>query len=40
MIARIPGISSRSAEFDGDERTKALSLFTTILEEADNAGLL
>ena len=40
MIARIPGISSRSAEVDADERVEALGLFTAILEEADSAGLL
>ena len=40
MIARIPGISSRSAEVDGDEQATALRLFTAILEDADSAGLL
>ena len=40
MIARIPGIGSRSAEVDGNERAEALGLFTAILEEADSAGLL
>ena len=40
MIARIPGISSRSAELDGDEQERALSLFTAILEDADSNGLL
>lgn len=40
LIARVPGIGSKSAEIDGDEHALALSLFTTILEEADNAGLL
>ena len=40
MIARIPGISSRSAESDGDEEAQAISLFTAILEDADRAGLL
>ena len=40
IIARIPGISSRSAEIEGDELAKARSLFNAILEEADSAGLL
>lgn len=40
MIARIPGISSRSAESDGDEQTQAIGLFTAILEDADRSGLL
>ncbi len=40
MIARIPGISSRSAEVQGDEQAEALTLFTAILEDAESAGLL
>ena len=40
MIARIPGISSRSAEIDGDELAEAQNLFNAILQEADGAGLL
>lgn len=40
MIARIPGISSRSAEVEGDEQAEAHNLFTAILEDAESAGLL
>ena len=40
MIARIPGINSKSAEIAGDERAEALGLFTAILEDAENSGLL
>ena len=40
LIARIPGVSSRSAELSGDEEETARNLFNTILEEADGAGLL
>ena len=40
MIARIPGIGSRSAELAGDEQAEALSLLTAILEDAENNGLL
>ncbi len=40
LIARIPGISSRSAEVEGEERAAAQNLFTAILEDAESAGLL
>lgn len=40
MIARIPGISSRSAEVEGNEQAEAFNLFKAILEEADGKGLL
>ncbi len=40
LIARIPGVGSRSAASDGEEQAQALGLFTAILEEADQAGLL
>jgi len=40
LIARVPGVSSRSAEVEGDEEAEALRLFTAILEDADSSGLL
>ena len=40
MIARIPGISSRSAQVEGNEQAEALNLFTAILEDAESSGLL
>jgi len=40
MIARIPGIGSKSEEVGGEEAAAAQRLLTTILQEADNTGLL
>ncbi len=40
MIARVPGVSSKSAEVGSDETASARQLLTAILEEADNAGRL
>lgn len=40
MIARVPGVSSKSGEVGPDETASAHSLLTAILEEADKAGLL
>ena len=40
MIARIPGISSKSGEVSEDENATAHNLLTAILEEADSAGRL
>ena len=40
IIARIPGISSRSAEVQGEEVSTATQLLTKILEEADAMGTL
>ena len=40
MIARVPGVSSKSGEVGADETASARSLLTAILEEADKAGLL
>jgi hypothetical protein len=38
MIARIPGISSRSAEVTDEEETTARALLTEILEQAATVG--
>ena len=40
MIARIPGISSKSGETGEDEGATARDLLTAILDEADSAGRL
>ncbi len=40
MIARVPGISSKTGAAGTDETTAAKSLLTAILQEADQAGLL
>ncbi len=40
LIARIPGLSSRSVELTEDAEDAARALFQAILEEADKAGLL
>ncbi len=40
MIARIPGISSKSGEVNEDQSATARSLLTAILDEADGAGRL
>ena len=40
MIARIPGISSRSTELTGDEEATARGLLVEILGEADSVGSL
>lgn len=40
MIARIPGVSSKSSEVGADETASARCLLMAILEEADKAGLL
>ena len=40
MIARIPGISSKSGEVGDDENATANELLTAILDEADGAGRL
>ncbi len=40
MIARIPGISSRSAQVSGDEEAQARKLLNEILEEAATVGAL
>ena len=40
MIARIPGISSRSAQVSGDEESQARNLLTDILKEAETVGAL
>ncbi len=40
LIARVPGVGSRSAEPTGDEKETAHSLCNAILEEADSVGLL
>jgi hypothetical protein len=40
MIARIPGISSRSIELAGDEEATAKELLVNILEEAETTGSL
>jgi hypothetical protein len=38
MIARIPGISSRSVQVTGDEEATARQLLIEILESADTVG--
>ncbi len=40
MIARIPGISSKSSELAEDEERTAKALLTLILEEAEANGRL
>ncbi len=40
MIARIPGINSKSGEVGEDEGASARDLLTAILDEADSAGRL
>ena len=40
IIARIPGISSASAEIEEEEVATANRLFTKILEEAESLGNL
>ena len=40
MIARVPGVGSKSGAVGTDETASARSLLTAILEEADQAGLL
>ena len=40
MIARIPGIGSKSDEVGDDEGATARDLLTAILDEADSAGRL
>lgn len=40
MIARIPGISSKSSELAEDEERTAQALLTAILEEAEATGRL
>ena len=40
MIARVPGVSSKSGAVGEDETASARSLLTAILEQADQAGLL
>ncbi len=40
MIARVPGVSSKSGAVGADETASARRLLTAILEEADSAGLL
>jgi len=40
MIARIPGINSKSGEVGKDEGATARDLLTAILDEADSAGRL
>ena len=40
MIARIPGISSRSATVSGDEEAQARKLLSEILEEAESVRAL
>ena len=40
IIARIPGISSASAEIEGEEVDTANRLFAKILEEAESLGNL
>jgi len=40
LIARIPGISSRSGEVGEDESATAQALLSAILDEADRAGRL
>ena len=40
IIARIPGISSRSAQMEGEEVSTARNLLIQILEEADALGNL
>ena len=40
MIARIPGIGSKSSELAADEASTAKALLTAILEEAEDSGRL
>ena len=40
IIARIPGISSASAQIEGEEISTAKQLLTKILEEAEQLGNL
>ena len=40
MIARIPGIGSKSEEVGADEGACAQRLLITILQEAESAGML
>ncbi len=40
MIARIPGIGSKSSELAEEEETTAKALLTAILEEAEDSGRL